>query len=264
VPRALLLHGFTGSAASWAEVAHRLEGDGVETHAVELPGHGRRAGEHDPACFTLPSVLREIDDALGDASRWSGRGGGPPWLIGYSMGGRLALHYAVEHSDRIAGLVIESASPGLETPSERAARREADEALARALESDGIESFVERWERLPLFESQRWLPEERRRRIREGRLANDPLSLASSLRGLGTGRLPSLWGRLSTMAGHTLIVVGALDRKFVEIGRRMEPELGAGSLAVVADAGHHVHLEAPEAWCRRIVRHIADHETEGR
>jgi 2-succinyl-6-hydroxy-2,4-cyclohexadiene-1-carboxylate synthase len=250
----LLLHGFTGSGGSWPTtivegLASAHAGAPVAPVTMDLPGHGRWAGRTDPRDFTLSSAVASIAEAQGGRA-------GP--LVGYSMGGRLALAYAVAHPARVTHLVLESASPGLAPEEERAARRAADEALARDLERDGIEAFVRRWEALPLFESQRALPEAVRSAQRERRLANHPNSLAAALRGLGTGALPSLWGALSGMAVPTLLLAGALDGKFVDIARAMAHRLPRAEVAVVADAGHAVHLERPGAWLEAVLSFLAD------
>lgn len=199
-----------------------------------------------------------LEAVEGELDRLAGRG--PLDLVGYSMGGRLALAFAARNPDKVRRLVLESASPGLATEEERAARRDADEALARRVERDGVEAFVDHWEALPLFESQRALPDEVRIRHRALRLLNSPASLAASLRGLGTGALPSFWGSLPRLRVPVLVVVGGLDGKFHDIGRRMAEALPLGRLAVVGDAGHTVHLERPEAWLGAVVPFLGERE----
>ncbi len=173
-------------------------------------------------------------------------------LVGYSMGGRIALHQALRAKGRVRRLVLESASPGLASEAERRARREADDELAARILHDGIEDFVEQWEAMPLFESQRGLPGQVRRRLGEGRRANVAESLAAALRGLGTGALPSLWPRLDEIDIEVLVLVGEADAKFVEIGRRMVERLPRARLEVVPGAGHTVHLERPDAWLESV------------
>lgn len=174
--------------------------------------------------------------------------GEPLDLVGYSMGGRLALAYAARNPGLVRRLVLESASPGLEGPEECAERRTADEALAREVERDGLDAFVERWEAQELFASQRSLPEEVRAVQRALRMENHPRSLAASLRGLGTAALPSYWGILPALRVPVLILVGALDDKFVRIGARMAELLPDARLVEVPGAGHAVHLERADAW----------------
>lgn len=241
----LLLHGFTGSGRSWpTSLIEGLISRARTPTLLDLPGHGRWAGDTAREHFTLQAALRAIAAA---------QGGEPGPVIGYSMGGRLALAYAAAHPGRVTHLVLESASPGLATEEERAARRAADEALARGLEAQGIEPFVRRWEALPLFESQGALPFEVRAAQRARRLANDPGSLAAALRGLGTGALPSYWETLGEIRMPTLLLVGALDVKFVEIAGAMERALPEAELAVVPRAGHAVHLERPDAWLSAVL-----------
>jgi 2-succinyl-6-hydroxy-2,4-cyclohexadiene-1-carboxylate synthase len=235
----VLLHGFTGSSASWGDVViDGLSSAGLPPVLVDLPGHGRDAGRAEPSAFTLDATLARI----GDLDGW------PADLIGYSMGGRIALHFAASFPERVRRLVLESASPGLATDAERAARRSADEALAGSITARGIEAFVDTWESQPIFESRAGLPAEVVARQRELRLRNDPTSLAAALTGLGTGALPSLWDRLPEIAVPTLLVVGARDGKFIDIAELMSSMLPDARVAVVPGAGHTVHLERPDAW----------------
>ena len=107
---------------------------------------------------------------------------------------------------------------------------------------------MDRWESMPLFETQRAVPAEQRAVLRAGRLANEPASLAAALRGLGTGALPSLWARLADFTAETLLLVGSEDAKFADVGRRMAKLLPRAEVAVVGGCGHAVHFERPDAW----------------
>lgn len=251
----LVVHGFTGSAASWpASLVDGLASRDYLPVLVDLPGHGGNAGDTDPACFTLEATLDLLDRAQGPD---------PAPLVGYSMGGRVALAYALSRPRRVTRLVLESASPGLASAEERAARRASDEALALRLESRGIEAFVDEWEALPLFESQRALPDEVRSAQRARRLRNDPGSLAASLRGVGTGTLPSYWDVLSELSVPTLLLTGALDRKFTTIAGRMAERIPDARHIVVAGAGHAVHLERSAVWLSSVRSFLAPDEIAG-
>ncbi len=240
----VLLHGFTGSSLSWGtRLVDGLAGAGLTPVLVDLPGHGLEAGLFDPSRFTLESVLARVVAA----------GSWPADLVGYSMGGRIALHFAATFPDRVRRLVLESASPGLETEGERAERRGADQALGARLASEGIEWFVEYWEAQPLFEPRSRLDPAIRALERELRLRNDPRSLAAALTGLGTGSLPSLWDRLGRLETPTLLIVGELDHKFVQVAERMTRVMPHARMVVVPGAGHTVHLEAPASWLDAVV-----------
>jgi len=240
----VLLHGFAGSAGEWeGELVDGLAGAGLAPVLVDLPGHGADAGVTDPASFSLGSALARIEAA----GRW------PADLIGYSMGGRLALHFAAAHPGRVRRLVLESASPGLPTESERAERRAEDEALAARIESEGIEWFVDHWESQPMFETRRRLDAAVLLRRRNRRLNNHPRSLAAALRGLGTGTLPSLWDRLERVDAPTLLVVGERDEKFAATAERMARAMPSTRIALIPGAGHRVHGEAPAAWLEAVI-----------
>lgn len=239
----VLLHGFAGSAAAWGgAVVDGLSGAGHPPVLVDLPGHGARAGETDPAGFTLGATLELIEDA-GD---W------PADVVGYSLGARIALHFALTRPGLMRRLVLESGSPGLATERERSERRAADEALGRRIVDGGVAAFVDFWESQPIFETRRALPADVVAYQRALRLGNDARSLAASLAGVGTGALPSLWDELPRLAVPTLLVVGELDRKFVDVGERMARAMPDARLVVVPGAGHTVHLERPGAWLEAV------------
>ncbi len=249
-PPTLLLHGFTGSAEAWGAELREGLGKGTRVLAVDLPGHGARARAPEPPGSiqeALGEVVGELDAAGVERADW----------IGYSMGGRLALAGAILHPDRVDRLVLESASPGLASPEERALRRERDEALARRIEEEGIEPFVREWMALPLFASQKQLPPPVLEEARRIRLANDPAGLARALRSFGTGVQPGFWDRLGELRRPTLLLTGALDLKFEAIAGRMAEAIPEATRVSVPGVGHAPHLEAPGRWLEVVLEFLA-------
>lgn len=234
-PTMLLLHGFTGSGRNWEELASKLRG--WQIVAPDLPGHG---GTEAPA-GAMPVVAKDLVSLLDALSI------DQALVIGYSMGGRLALHLAVEAPERVRGLVVIGATPGLADAEARDARLAADEALAKQIESD-FDGFVRDWEALPLFASQRAMAPESQERIREIRRSHSPDALAKALRLLGTGAQPPLQARLSGLRMPVLWVVGEYDAKFRAIAQAVQPLLPAARFAILPYAGHAVHLERPSAF----------------
>lgn len=238
-PPVIFLHGFLGSSDDWLEVTTALK-DQFFCITLDLPGHGASRGlppdsySIDGAARALIRVLDELDAGLAT-------------IVGYSMGGRLALYLALRHPERSAALLLESASPGLESAAERAARRAADEERARRLESGDLDRFLEDWYGQPLFSSLA-RDEELLRQTIGARRRNDPEELARSLRGMGTGSQPSLWTELAGLPAPALAIAGALDPKFVGVSRRMAQLCPRMRAAVVPGAGHNVRAEAPEAY----------------
>jgi 2-succinyl-6-hydroxy-2,4-cyclohexadiene-1-carboxylate synthase len=182
---------------------------------------------------------------------------GPVDLIGYSMGARIALHYAVRCPERVGRLVLESGSPGLATPGERAERRAADDALARRIVTRGVAAFLDQWRTMEVLKPGPYRAPSDEARVDRVRAANRPEGLAGALRGLGTGALPSLWDRLREVGLPTLLLAGARDRKFVAIAHRMATGMPAATVVVVPDAGHTVHLDRPDAWLTAVLHHLA-------
>lgn len=241
-PTLVMLHGFTGSAAGWGTHLDALAACGWRVIALDLPGHGRSYVPDEAQCYTIENCQRSILAVLQEMGVKRGEAA----LLGYSMGGRIALYTAF--SGFFRALILESASPGLEDPAEREQRRLSDEALAASIERDGVQAFVDRWEKLPLFASQRVLPAEAREALRRQRLHNRASGLAQSLRGAGVGVQPSLHARLPTLRIPVLLIAGELDTKFTAIARSMSRALLHSHLYIVPAAGHAVHLERPEEF----------------
>lgn len=237
----LLLHGFTGSSTNWRRLMEQLA-TAYRVIAVDLLGHGKTAVFPHPHRYTMPHVAADLATLLQSLAAT------PCHLLGYSMGGRLALYLAVHYPHLLHSLILESSSPGLATVAEREARTASDNALADRIEREGIPAFVDYWENIGLFASQKRLETAVRAQLRQQRLQNSPLGLANSLRGMGTGQQPSLWDDLPQLALPTLLIAGELDSKYVAIGRQMAPQLPTAQLAIVPDAGHTVHLEQPEKF----------------
>ena len=238
-PTVLFLHGFMGSANDWIDVMAGL-GQDYHSLAVDLPGHGSSTGLAD-AAYTMEGASQALVDLLDE------RGVERCAVVGYSMGGRLALYFALHFPERCRKLVLESASPGLKTAQEREARCVLDEERAVRLESGDFETFLHAWYRQPLFASLAG-HEGLVRQMIDRRRINDPRELARSLRGMGTGRQPSLWERLSELRVSTCAVAGALDRKYVGIAGRMARGSRSVHAAVVEEAGHNVHAEQPRRF----------------
>jgi 2-succinyl-6-hydroxy-2,4-cyclohexadiene-1-carboxylate synthase len=239
-PAILFLHGFMGSGANWADLISALD-ERFYCVAPDLPGHGSSLGLP-PEAYTLEGAARTLLDLLDSL------GAGRPTIAGYSMGGRLALYLALRHPEGCSALFLESTSPGIEDAAEREARRRSDERKAAQLEEGDLASFLRDWYRQPLFASLARRQVLLRETI-EARMRNDPGELAKSLRGMGTGSQPSLWGELAELEAPALAVAGELDEKYAAISTRVASITPLIRAAVVPGAGHNVRLEAPETYC---------------
>lgn len=231
----LFLHGFTGSSNTWHNIESILSCCAV---MPDLSGHGQTTSLSENIESEAAAMKNLMNEAGFDSFH----------LIGYSMGGRLALALALLYPDSVRSLVLESASPGLKTEKARKARRASDELLAQKIEQEGVEAFVDFWENIPMFQTQKMLPESIRRGIREERLNQTTKGLAASLRFMGTGAQPSYWNKLNELVMPVLLLTGTLDRKFTEIACEMKKAIPFCEWIQFDGAGHAIHVEQREKF----------------
>ncbi len=233
----ILLHGFLGRGADFEPILSRLRERAL---IVDLPGHGetRFSGK-----FTMSNTARAIVNLLDELQI------GQANLVGYSMGGRLALYLALNDPTRFPKAAIESGSPGLKTQQERTDRIQRDRELANRLETD-FDQFLIDWYNQPLFRSFKAHP--KFEQMLKARSRNHPDELARSLREMGTGMQPNLWEKLKSHRNPLLLMVGECDRKFVEINQEIASLCETAELVIAPDAGHNIHFEKPEWYVNRI------------
>ncbi len=225
----VLLHGFSGTHRAWDGVVACLSPERYSALALDLPGHAELADATRPITFEgcVSSVLERSPERF--------------VLVGYSMGGRIALHVALAAPERVMRLVLIGANPGIEDEAERERRREADLLLANRLEKEPFEDFIERWRTQPLFADE---PDHVGALARADQRRNRPDALAAVLRGLGMGEMAPLWNRLPEIEMPVTVLAGDRDDKFRAIGQRMVARLPEARLRVVP-GGHGVLFENP-------------------
>ncbi len=242
-PHIVFLHGFLGSGSDWLPVTRELQNNYC-CLMVDLPGHGSAnllETQH-PDDFFIQTV-----DALADLLRQSAA---PPCsLVGYSMGGRIALALLLRHAELFSKAVIISASPGLKTEKERIDRQEHDEKVARKIERS-FESFIEAWYEQPLFATLKSHPIFKE--VESERKINDPQNLALAMRLLGTGRQPSLWEALKNNSVPVSFFTGEKDERYVEIGHQMVKLCPESDLEIFPHCGHTLQLENRDLFLDRL------------
>ncbi len=228
----VLLHGFGGTHRAWDAVGAALDRERYLPLALDLPGHGSAAADAaHPITFDVcvAHVLAHSPERFA--------------LCGYSLGGRVALHVALAAPERVARLILVSSTAGIEDDAERAERRRADRELAYELERIPYEQFIERWRAQPLFAHE---PPDVRALASSDQRRNRPDALAAVLRGVGTGEMQPLWGRLHELSMPVTVIAGERDAKFRALAARMVELLPAAELVVVP-GGHGLVLESPAA-----------------
>ena len=248
-PQVVLLHGFTGDGSTMRGLAERLEPD-AEVVIPDLVGHGRSCSPADEGDYSIDSMATHVA-SIGEGCASDGF-----HLVGYSMGGRVALTLACRNPELLRSLTLIGASAGLAGEAERADRRLSDEALAKSIERDGLETFVDRWMANPLFATQSRLGVDFLAVSRAQRLLNSAAGLTRSLRAAGTGAMAPLHHDLKSCAVATVFVVGAEDPKFTGIAVELSARMPKADVAVIDDAGHAAHIEQPDAVAAVIRRQM--------
>lgn len=237
----VLLHGFVGSSEDFAPLQACL-GNPSRVIAPDWPGHGARSGLRHPADYTLEAHLRLVDRAVAANP-------GPVTLVGYSLGGRLLQHWLASRRPTLprgSRIALVSTSPGLAEPDERASRLAGDAAVSRLLREDGIGRFLHYWHSQTMFHPLLQLPADRLNPILARRRTCDPEGLALSLAAVGAGAIAGTWDTLGRWDVPTLLIAGALDRRYVELAEQMRERLTGAGLRIVTEGGHALHLERPE------------------
>ncbi len=233
-PKLLLLHGFLGSRQDFKSLVSQLSAEFC-CLSVDLSGHGETQIFDLTSGYGMSAIAQGLIQLIQELDF------APCYLMGYSMGGRLALYLACCFPQYFSGVLLESASPGLATVFERSERQKKDEALALSLENDTWPDFVTRWYDQPLFSTLKSHPGFEA--LLQTRCDNRPTELARSLRGMGTGVQPSLWEALCHLKVPLTLVVGTLDSKFMSINQAMADRCPSAQLVTIP-AGHVAHFEA--------------------
>lgn len=252
-PCLVFLHGFMGAGADWLPVTKPLAGH-FYCVMPDLPGHGRNTylSLSKPLDFNAvgQGLLQFLQDLQLDSVG----------LVGYSLGGRIALYAATKvFPQKVHTLILESCQPGIAGEQARRDRAEADDKQAEALLGDeGIEGFVDQWYELDLFKTLKRYPQ-LLAKIKKKRKKNNPLWMAKIIKELSPGRQPPLWENLSSLSMPVLLIAGGLDTKYTELVAQMGRQIPGAMVNIVSDAGHNIHLENPGRFAELIKAHWCDH-----
>ena len=242
-PALLLLHGFMQSGASWDGVAEILAKDHYVV-APDLIGHGESLKPTDPLGYTFDAYTMQIVGIVQHLQMQ----GFQVALVGYSMGGRLAAHFLTQQEGMLCGVVLESAGLGPVDETERQKRAQKSRRMAQRLIDDTLPAFVDFWENLDLFASQKELPEDVREAVRADRLDNEPYALVHCLTQAGQHRMGNLREAIGQSDVPVLYLAGEKDVAYTEIAR----SLTGVKTQIIPDAGHNIHLEQPQAFADAI------------
>ncbi|MFC0225403.1 2-succinyl-6-hydroxy-2,4-cyclohexadiene-1-carboxylate synthase [Serratia aquatilis] len=243
-PWLIWLHGLLGNNNEWRVIASRCEQ--WPSLAIDLPGHGDSASQ---SCRDFADVSQQITAVLQQ------HGIERYWLVGYSLGGRIAMYHACKtQSSGLQGIVIEGGNPGLNSEDLRFQRCEHDAGWARRFRSEPIRHVLADWYRQPVFAD---LTTVHREALIAARADNHGPAVADMLEATSLGRQPWLVPQLQRLALPMLLLCGADDQKFQALAR------DAGfPLCTVPQAGHNAHLANPADFAAALHEFLENKGTE--
>lgn len=252
-PTLVCLHGFSGDLTTFNFLSQQTK---FNVLAIDLIGHGQTKSLVHPGHYRMEKIIEELDLVVTKLNLTQF------FLLGYSMGGRVALAYSLTYPTKVQGLILESSTPGLKTLAQRQERQRADQHLATTLWQKPLSEFVDYWQAIPLFASQKQLPKAIQHQLRQTRLAQNKYGLALALRYFGTGSQPNYWPKLLELKMPILYIAGQLDQKFYRIGQEFCQRLPAKQVdfKVCVNAGHCIHLEQPVWSLKQILAWIDKQE----
>ena len=240
-PSLICLHGFMGSGADFQFLTDSLAGH-FYIILPDLPGHGASRDFKNNAQWSIPFCSAALADSL--------RPFAPIHLLGYSLGGRVAMTLAVNEPSLLSSLIVESATPGIEDPQQRRERTARDDRLAGQLQKKNLTDFLDDWYRQPLFKDIGRLPGFNN--LYRRRLQNSPGHLARALSEMSSGRMPGLWARLANITCPTLLINGDQDVKYAAISARMQKTNPSFRRSEARGAGHNVHFSKPDWYIKQL------------
>jgi 2-succinyl-6-hydroxy-2,4-cyclohexadiene-1-carboxylate synthase len=242
----VLLHGWMGNCDDYAEVIGLLKSQ-YYCIAIDLPGHGKTEVIGDDRGYeftaTAIGIIQLLDGLKIDRCT----------IAGYSFGGRLALYLALEFPDRFDRAILESISPGLPTRLEQQARITSDAEMIHQLTNHDFADFVANWYRQAIFTGLDQHPSFLDL-INYRIITNRPINLAKSLQFAGLGQQPYLGDRLKIYKQPILLMIGALDLKFVSIAKIFQDNCPQISIKTVPNCSHNIHFQQPQIWVNSITK----------
>jgi len=241
----LFLHGFTGSANDWKDTVQQIDKRFNKT-ALDLIGHGKSSSPSLVNYYMADSVVIQIEYLINHLRLKE------VIVCGYSMGGRVALNFAIAKPTLVKGLILESSSAGIKNEKEREARRKSDEELASYIESNSTEDFAAMWLDQELFGTLRRFSNVRLKHIKEEKAKNLKIGLANSLRGFGNGVMPYIGSELAKLKTPIFLITGGLDDKFTQINQSLKKLSPTAKHKIISTAGHNTHLEEPKKFVEAV------------
>ncbi|HEX9253268.1 MAG TPA: 2-succinyl-6-hydroxy-2,4-cyclohexadiene-1-carboxylate synthase [Ignavibacteriaceae bacterium] len=245
----LFLHGFTGCAEDWFPVFEQMP-DKYNCIAMDIVGHGKSDAPGNVVNYNIESIINQIKFVKDHLTP------NKIFLLGYSMGGRIALSYASVYPEDLKGLILESSSAGIKNDEERQKRYEEDLKIAEFIETHTLEEFIEMWQDQELFNTQRRFSNDKLKKFKKKKASGSKIGYANSLKGFSTGIMPPVHDKLKKIPLKVLLITGDLDSKFTGINARLAKRFFKAKHKIVRNSGHNTHLEDSKRFIEIVLNYL--------
>ncbi len=238
-PCIIFLHGFMGTSEDWIPLMKRLAGE-YYCIAFDLPGHNLTEVEGYDEFYTIENTCTSLKKEI------ENQGIKDFHLVAYSMGGRIALTFAIKYPEIINKLVLISTSPGIESAELREERIKFDADVADKIRTSELHNFLKLWYSAPIFAgiNQTNLFG----KLISRRAYNNKESLVKSLIYTGTGKMRPLWNDIQTFPKPVLLIAGERDRKYCIINSKMDELFTNSTFKIIKNSAHIVFIEQPKEF----------------
>lgn len=225
-PWLVFLHGFSGDNREWQTVGATLA-DFPRLY-LDLPGHGGSAEMAVTSFAQMDTCLRAT------LAHYNIR---HYWLVGYSLGARVAMYHACQQPGGLRGLVVEGGHPGLTDDAARTERQLSDMRWAVRFRQQPLDAVFDAWYRQPVFAS---LDASQRAALVALRSQNNGATLAAMLEATSLACQPDLRAALHALPFSVHYLYGEFDSKFCALATQVTRHCHA-----IPAAGHNAHRENP-------------------
>ena len=246
----VFLHGFTGSSRDFFTIPDDIKKN-YRCLIPDLPGHGQTHLLEVASVFQSAGQVTLLEQWLDSLEVREFH------LFGYSMGGRLALQFAVKNSHRLKSIILVSTTAGIKEESVRKARLKVDEKLAEKILTSSHIDFLKSWLLQPLFHGIIAKGDDFVVKEIERRLPIQLSGLASSLKYFSSGIMPSVWHNLSQLKIPALVIAGAKDAKYVKIASDLVTLIPHSKLKLI-DTSHAPLIESPVMLWQQVTAFLSE------
>ena len=229
------IHGNFQTPSVWKPLGENLKDRNVNLDAIPVNLEN----------YSFDGFDRWVDDFCNSVETLAGRE--KSFLLGYSLGGRLALHACLSRPDLWETAIVVGADPGLESEEEKRLQLDRDRNWAERLKREPLEKLVDEWDAQSVFCG---IGNQAPRNLGE----MDPDRLSQQFEFFSKGLQQNLAPKLAELKRPPILFLsGDKDYKYQKIGEKLTKSSSVVKVQVIPDVGHRVPWEDPESFVQVLI-----------